>query len=147
MREAESLQRVVHGTVLGACEPDKLFEHGNFHQGLLQIDPRRRFVIKNALFSVEIPFSRRVQLLKNVLDEKPRTLVHLGRIVVPFGAYLPAAVPEPDGFLGYIYGPYLPLEVSPIIGLINVNHRFSRLGPAFCRERGGIEPNAARCTA
>ena len=121
MGDAETLQRnVLNRIVLRAGKSYGFFEHRNFDHSRSQIGPLLRIVVEDVSRSVEKPFSRRIQLLKNVLDEEPGFLIENCRVLAPFGSDLLATLPKPDRVRGNALD--FPLQIPPVRGLVDMNY-------------------------
>jgi len=108
-------------------------------QGAAQLETVGRHVIQNPLFPVEVPFAGRVQLFEDVLDVELRTAIHVYGAARPFGAYLPAALVEPNVVVFKVNVPDGPLQVAPVGCLEDVNDGFGGFGPSvFCERLGFI---------
>ena len=115
------------------------FEQRHLHAGARQVDSFGRVEVERVSFAVEVPLARRVEFLEHVLDEEPRLLVHLARIARPLRAHLVPAVTEPDPVRVPVDVPYPPLEVAPVVRLIDVHDRLARSRPPSAGKTRGVE--------
>src|SRR5271157_48636 len=137
---AETMQRhMLHRIGLCARKLDRVLKKRHFHERTSQISALLRIVVKSALLFVQEPLARRVQFLEYVVDKRPRTSVNNLGVLAPLGADLLTAIAEPNRIGAEIYTLDLPLQVSPVLSLENVDLRVLWICPLLFCKRGGVE--------